>query len=114
MGCTANWWLPSVMLDVVASQAHLSPFSLPCASSHPSCHVAMLSGSVTASEYSCPVTIDQPSKMPLPNEFDVALTKCMPQSLGPIPGQFVFCQGMNAYWMRYGFPRPSIDAVCEW
>src|SRR5438105_8093697 len=32
---------------------------------------AMLSGSVTASAYSCPVTIEYPSKMPLPKAFDV-------------------------------------------
>src|SRR6185437_14090605 len=102
------------MFDVFAAQAHLSPFSLPWASSQPSCQVAMLSGSVTASEYSWPVTIDQPSKIPFTNAFDVALTKCMPHPLVPTPGQFAFCQGMNAYWMRYGLPRPSTDAVCEW
>src|SRR3954471_13387146 len=102
------------MFWVLADHAHLSAFSLPCASSQPSCHDAMLSGAVTASEYSCPVTIEQPSKMPLPKELDVALTKCMPRPVVPTPGQFVFSHGMNAYWVRYGFPRPSIDDVWVW
>src|SRR5579884_2686331 len=113
-GWTAYWCEPSVMLDVLAAQAHLSPFSFPCASSQPSCHDAMLSGSVTASAYSWPVTIDQPSKTPLPKEFDVAFTKCIPQPPAPTPGQFVFSQGMNAYWIRYGLPSPSTLEVCVW
>ena len=102
------------MFCVFDAQAHLSPFSLPDASSQPSCHEAMLSGSVTASAYSWPVTIDQPSKMPLPNAFDVAFTKCMPQPPVPSPGQFVFSHGMNAYWIRYGLPTPSTLDVCVW
>src|SRR4051812_5164236 len=114
IGCTANWCPPRGMFWVFGAHAHLSPFSLPCASSQPSCHDAMLSGSVTASAYSWPVTIDQPSKIPFPNELEVGLTKCIPQPPVPTPGQLVFCQGMKAYWSRYGLPSPSIDEVCVW
>src|SRR5579872_509084 len=94
--------------------AHLSPFSLVCASFQPSWTEAKLSGSVTASAYSWPVTIDQPSKTPLPNELLVALTLCIPQPPVPRPGQFVFSHGMNAYCSRYGLPSPSTLVVCEW
>ena len=80
----------------------------------PSCTDDALSGSVTASAYSCPVTIVQPSKMPLPNASLVALTLCMPHPPVPSPGQFVFSHGMNAYCNRYGLPSPSTLAVYVW
>ena len=73
--------------------------------------VESLRGSVTASEYSGPVTIEYPSKTPLPNALLEALTLCIPQPPVPSPGQFSFSQGMNAYWMRYGFPSPSMLEV---
>src|SRR5882757_1675441 len=57
MACTANWWPASAMFWVSGAQAHLSAFSEPCASFQPSCTDAKLSGSVTASEYSCPTTM---------------------------------------------------------
>src|SRR5262249_4409386 len=60
MGWIANWCEPSVMFCVFI-HAHLSAFSLPDASFQPSWTVAKLSGSVTASEYSWPVTMLQPS-----------------------------------------------------
>jgi len=50
-GCTANAWPPSEMF-CVSIHAHLSPFSLVCASFQPSWKDATLSGSVTASAYS--------------------------------------------------------------
>src|SRR5438477_153852 len=112
-GCTANAWPPSEMF-CVSFHAHLSPFSLVCASFQPSCTDAKLSGSVTASAYSWPVTIDHPSNTPLPNASLVAFTLCMPHPLVPSPGQFVFSHGMNAYWRRYGLPRPSTLEVCVW
>src|SRR5919108_357798 len=56
-GCTANFVLLYIGTLASPVQAHLSPFSLPCASFHPSCTEAKLSGSVTASAYSCPTTM---------------------------------------------------------
>src|ERR1700682_5597636 len=56
MGCTANEVWLSVGTLPRPFHAHLSPFSLPCASFQPSWTLAKLSGSVTASAYSCPVT----------------------------------------------------------
>src|SRR3954468_19917610 len=38
----------------------------------------------------------------------------MPHPLVPMPGHASFCQGMNAYWTRYGLPRPSTLDVCVW
>src|SRR5579884_859369 len=94
--------------------AHLSPFSDPCASFQLSWSDRKLSGSVTASAYSWPVTIDQPSQMPLPNASLVALTLCIPQPVFPRPGQFSFSHGMNAYWRRSELPSPSTVEVCVW
>src|SRR5579862_4144079 len=94
--------------------AHLSPFSDVWSSFQPSCTDAKLSGSVTASEYSWPVTIDQPSKMPLPNASLFALTLCMPHPPVPTPGQLVLSHGMKAYWIRSGLPAPFTDVVWEW
>ena len=62
-------------------QAHLSAFSLLWSSFQPSWTLKKLSGSVTASEYSCPTTMLQLSKMPLPKALLVAFTLCSPQPL---------------------------------
>src|SRR4029077_5907514 len=56
-GCTANLVLEFIETLAKAVQAHLSPFSLPCASFQPSWSEAKLSGSVIASAYSCPTTM---------------------------------------------------------
>ena len=52
--------------------------------------------------------------MPFPKESLFAFTLCIPQPPVPNPGQFVFRNGMKAYWRRYGFPRPSMLVVCVW
>src|SRR5439155_2675325 len=119
VGWIANWCPASAMFCVsglpwLSFHAHLSAFSLVWASFQPSCTDEKLSGSVTASEYSWPVTMLHPSKTPFPNELLVALTLCIPHPAEPRPGQFVFSQGMNAYWMRAGLPRPSMLVVCVW
>ncbi len=31
-----------------------------------------------------------------------------------MPGQSVFCHGMNAYWIRAGLPSPLMLVVCVW
>src|SRR5438477_9457425 len=110
-GCTAKLVLLFMLTMPSLIHAHLSPFSLPCASFQPSCTVAKLSGSVTASEYSWPTTMLQLSKMPLPNELLFLFTLCSPQ---PTATQSVFCHGMNEYSIRYGLPRPSMLVVCVW
>src|SRR5512140_2170020 len=56
-GCTAKLVLLFMRTLPSFVQAHLSPFSLPCASFQPSCTVAKLSGSVTASAYSWQTTM---------------------------------------------------------
>src|SRR6266436_8931476 len=56
-GCTANEVRLFMGTLARSVHAHLSPFSLPCASFQPSWTLAKLSGSVTASAYSCPVTM---------------------------------------------------------
>src|SRR6266850_5033019 len=57
IGCTANLVLLPMGTLPSLIHAHLSPFSLPCRSFHPSCTLAKLSGSVTASAYSWPTTM---------------------------------------------------------
>src|SRR5690348_5829825 len=97
----------------MSSQAHLSPSSDVVASFQPSWTEKKLSGSVIASEYSWPMTMLQLSKTPLPKLLLLELTACSPHT-SPSTGQFVFCQGMNAYWTRAWLPRPSTEVVCEW
>jgi len=92
VGWIANLWPASVMF-CVSIHAHLYAFSLVWSSFQPSWIAKMLSGSVTASEYSWPTTMLQLSKIPLPNALLVALTLCYPQL-------FPFCQGMNEYSIR--------------
>src|SRR5512140_2835673 len=79
IGCTANDVL--LFIETLASpvHAHLSPFSLPCTSFQPSCTVAKLSGSVTASAYSCPTTMLYPSNTPCPKLSLTTFTEFIPQ-----------------------------------
>src|SRR5258708_24993437 len=75
---TAKLLLPSEMFAAAPCpepiHAHLSPFSAPLPSSQP----LLGKGSVTVSAYSCPPTIERPSKYPLPNELLAVLTKFIP------------------------------------
>src|SRR5258708_12613603 len=75
---TAKLLLPSEMFAAAPCpepiHAHLSPFSAPLPSSQP----LLGKGSVTVSAYSCPPTIERPSKYPFPNELLALLTKFIP------------------------------------
>ena len=51
---------------------------------------------------------------PMPHELLAAFTLCFPQPSVPSAGQSLFWKGMNEYWIRNGFPSPSMLVVWVW
>ena len=114
VGCTANWWPPSVMfwrLDPGALVGVLAALGVVPAvlDREEVVRVGDRLGVLVADDDA--LAVEDAVAERVARRVDVVHARSR-RCRGP--GQFVFSHGMNAYWIRYGLPSPSMLVVCVW